>query len=118
MKFYISEAPLTLLSEYRQSTGKAIIHRYDPNAPWNLDEDTDVKFFADYWKIINDVGFTQFFQTYFQIKLQKSNHSIIHKLFEKIIPKGSPRYEKLKNLMFKNSLVYKTAKTFYNKFVR
>ena len=70
------DAPANLLNEYKQAKDKVVVYNYDSNMPWHLDGDTDIKFFMDYWKTINDGGFTQIFQTYFQIRFLNAAKSL------------------------------------------
>ena len=75
IKNYMSDASANLLNEYKQATDKVVVYSYDPNMPWHLDGDTDIKFFMNYWKTINDGGFAPIFQTYFQIRFLNAARS-------------------------------------------
>ncbi len=113
IKFLVNEAPLDLVTEYRQTTNNAIIHRFDRDMPWIVDDETDVKFFMRYWSVIDNSAFAPIFNNHCSFRSQGLKPKI-RKFLDQIFPKGTRRRERVKQMFPKTGFVYKTFKKLIN----
>lgn len=116
VKFFIQEAPLELTSELKKTADEAIIHRYDRDMPWVVDDDTDINFFIRYWKIVNQSELAPIFNNHNIFRSRQNASTVIHGLIDKIFPKGTQRRERVKNMFPRSGLVYKTLQKFIKGF--
>ena len=113
IKFLINEAPLNLVTEYKQSTNDVLIHRFDRDMPWVVDDDTDVKFYMRYWSLIDNSPFAPIFNNHCIFRSQSIKPKI-HRFLDKIFPRGTRRRERVKQMFPKTGFVYKTFKKLIN----
>ena len=115
IKFFVQESPLKLSNEHKQTAKTALIHRFDRDMPWIIDNDTDMIFFMRYWKIVEQSDFSSIFNNHCIFRnSQISPSSTIHNLIDKIFPRGTQRRERVKQIFPRNGLVYKTLKKLIN----
>ncbi len=111
--FYINEAPLCVVKEYRAMKDEAKIIHYEPKkAPWHHWD--NLEFFMEYWSIVEESPFKYVFRENLILKAEAEN-TLTKKAWrqiERILPKHSKRREFVKGLFPRNGKIYQSLLKF------
>ena len=115
IRFYLNEAPLTLVTAWKEASANPYILTYDENAPWFIDD--NINFYLTYWSLIDDTPLEELFRNYLVVRNAGNKmdaKQITWAYLNTIFPKGSHRREKIKQIFPKRGLVYRTLKKIMN----
>lgn len=105
-EFYIKEAPLSLLKEYKASQKDAYINSYQDDSPWYIYKNPE--FYLRYWRIANDSELHEILHNHLIVRNSTplSVKDFAWKFIDAIFPKKTSRRELIKRLFPKKGRVY------------